>query len=392
MPETKRRRPAPPTDAPGDDDLLAGTPFVVLSRIGAGGMGALYEARHKALGKRVVVKLLHPQYASQPQVVERLKREARVLAQMASPHIVTVSDLGETAHGATFIAMERLYGHTLGQELRERGALPILEAIHWTREVLAGLAAAHRAGVVHRDVKLDNVFLCDATDDEPRRVKLLDFGIAKVLNDATAGMDLSRHQPTAEGTVIGSPRWLAPEQARGQPVDARTDVYAAGLLAYTLVAGRGPFAHVRDAIEAIEASLITHPAPPSRYAPQDVPPDLDSAILTAIEKAPGDRFQSAEAFSTALESIAHSLADATQPLAHAFVWRRAPAAPAPAPADEMATGLLPTLVRRPAGVSDLAVPEPTKGVTLGVFVALTAASTLAFLAVLTLIVHYAGGR
>jgi serine/threonine-protein kinase len=181
------------------------------------------------------------------------------------------------------------------------------------------LAAAHRAGIIHRDVKLENIFLCDATEHEPRRIKLLDFGIAKVLK---GGIDSSGgHQPTVEGTVIGSPRWLAPEQASGEPVDARTDVYSAGLVLYSLVVGRGPYAHL-DAIAAMGAALTEQPRPPSQSAPQHIPPALDDAIMMAIEKAPTLRFQSAGAFAAALDSIAGALGDVTQPLPAGFVVPR----------------------------------------------------------------------
>jgi eukaryotic-like serine/threonine-protein kinase len=389
------------TDPEGDDlEVLAGTPYRVLGKIGAGGMGTILEAEHRELGKRVVVKLLQPKYASEPRLVERLKREARILARIASPHIVTVSDLGQTAGGLTFIAMERLYGHTLGRELRARRTLPVVEAIHWTRDILAGLAAAHRAGVVHRDVKLDNIFLCDATDQEPRRIKLLDFGIAKVLKDATAGMDPSRNHLTAEGQRLGSPRWLAPEQARGKAVDARADIYAMGLLLYTLVAGRGPFSHIRDPFDAIEASLTSEPAPPSKYAQQDIPIALDDAILMAIEKDPDHRFQSAEAFSTALASIASGLEDVTQPIPANFVWRRVGAVSSTSSpgAPEPGLSLDPTRVERAERVHVEYPPARDvragdgRNVSIGAFVGLAAASMLFFFGLLALVVHFTGVR
>lgn len=289
--------------APAGSNVLEGTPYRAIKRIGAGGMGTVLEAEHRALGKRVVVKLLHPELAREPRLVERLKREARVLARAASPYLVAVTDLGQTASGATYLAMERLYGNTLGYELRTRGAVPVADAIRWVRQMLFGLGAAHRVGTVHRDVKLDNVFLCDATEHEPRRIKLLDFGIAKVLDE---GMH-SGHQPTAEGTLLGSPRWLAPEQALGLPVDARADIYSAGLVLYSLLVGHGPFAHHRDPMAAIEAAITERPEPPSKLAAQHVPAALDEIVMMAIEKDPDLRFRSAEAFAHALESVEASL-------------------------------------------------------------------------------------
>jgi eukaryotic-like serine/threonine-protein kinase len=435
MPEANRYQSAPEGKgshvAPGAADgpsheaeILAGTPYRVLREIGKGGMGTIFEAEHRALGKRVVVKLLRSEYASEARLVERLKREARILARIESPHIVTVSDLGQTADGAAYIAMERLYGQTLGAELKRRQALPVVEAIHWTRDILAGLSAAHRAGVVHRDIKLDNIFLCDATAHEPRRIKLLDFGIAKVLKDATSGMDPSRHHPTVPGQLLGSPRWLAPEQARGKPVDRRADIYAVGLLLYTLVAGRGPFSHIRDPIDAIQASLSEEPARPSTYAPQDIPAALDDAILMAIEREPEHRFQSADAFAAALQSIALGLEDVTQPIPPTFVWRRVDAAPfttqprsealgdatpatlvcarSSAPeAHEPGADFVPSLLERgapmptPGGAavaSNMRSADEEAGVSVGVFLALTAASSLFFFVLFALAVHFAGGR
>jgi serine/threonine-protein kinase len=277
-------------------------------------MGAVFEAEHIELQKRVVIKVLHAQYAKEPRIVERLRREARSLARLASPFVVAVSDMGQTEDGATYLVMERLVGRTLRQELQAKGVLPLQEAITWTRQVLAGLSAAHRIGIVHRDIKLDNLFLCDATEDEPRRLKLLDFGIAKVLEHPGKRPEPSGYQPTQEGTILGSPRWLAPEQARGKTVDARADIYAVGVLLYTLIVGRGPFAHLLEPFELIQAHISEKPMPPSQSAQQYVPPELDDAILMALAKQPESRFQTAQAFSEALSFIAQRMREVTQPL------------------------------------------------------------------------------
>lgn len=303
---------APGTPAPRD--WLGSSPYRIVGELGRGGMGAVFEAEHIELQKRVVVKVLHPQFAKEPRIVERLRREARSLARLASPFVVAVSDMGRTADGATYLVMERLVGRTLRQELQAQGVLPLQEAIVWTRQVLAGLSAAHRIGIVHRDIKLDNLFLCDATEDEPRRIKLLDFGIAKVLEHPGKRPEPSGYQPTQEGTILGSPRWLAPEQARGKTVDARADIYAVGVLLYTLVVGRGPFAHLLEPFELIQAHISETPVAPSQSARQYIPPELDDAILMALAKLPENRFQTAHAFSQALSSIAQRLREVTQPL------------------------------------------------------------------------------
>jgi serine/threonine-protein kinase len=282
-------------------------------------MGEVVLAEHLGLGKRVVVKLLHEEFAKDSAVTKRMQIEARSLAALASPHIVQVSDFGQTATGRTYIVMEQLVGRTLGVELRERGALPIAEAIGYVVQVLAGLEAAHALGIIHRDIKPDNIFLCDATKGTPRTVKVLDFGVAKVLDVATAvGRPAIPHLQTEEGGVVGTPRVIAPEQACGKPVDARTDVYATGMLLYTLVAGRGPFAHLTDHIKLLKANVTEQPEPPSHFAEQRIPPALDAAILRALAKSPADRFPSAEAFATELRLLAEALANppsaSTEPL------------------------------------------------------------------------------
>ncbi|MEO5728591.1 MAG: serine/threonine-protein kinase [Byssovorax sp.] len=393
-------------------DGLSSTPYRILGELGRGGMGTIFEAEHVALQKRVVVKLLHPQLAREPRIVERLRREARSLARLSSPFVVAVSDMGQTADGGTYLVMERLIGRTLRQELRERGALPLHEAIGWTRQVLAGLGAAHRIGIVHRDIKLDNLFLCDATDEEPRRLKLLDFGIAKVLEHPGKQPEPAGSQQTEEGTILGSPRWLAPEQARGQTVDTRADIYAVGVLLYTLVVGRGPFAHLVDPFDAIQAHISEEPMPPSLSARQHIPPEVDGAILRALAKLPGDRFQTAQAFSEALAVLAQRPGEDTPPLlgsAHQGLIKRcqdvladvdltAPTVVDRQALDAAAPGresVVPTLVRRPVGLPPGAGSTAATGGggrRAALFAALVTASTVIFFVLLASIAHMFGGR
>jgi eukaryotic-like serine/threonine-protein kinase len=294
----------PASSTAGYIDPLAGTRYRTLALLGRGGMGEVVEAEHLGLGKRVVVKLLRPELAAVPELVQRMQIEARSLAAVVSPHVVQVSDFGQTADGRTYLVMERLYGRTLAAELEARGALPIAEAIGYVIEVLAGLDAAHAMGIVHRDIKPENVFLCDPSRDAPRTVKILDFGIAKVLNVAVEGRGPALpHLATENGALVGTPRVVSPEQARGKPVDPRADLYSVGLLLYTIVAGRGPFADLRDPVALLKAHVEERPVPPSRHAHQPVHPMLDAAILRALEKRPEDRFQSAMEFAAELRCI-----------------------------------------------------------------------------------------
>ncbi|WP_437968552.1 serine/threonine-protein kinase [Sorangium sp. So ce260] len=303
-------------------DALEGTPYRALRALGRGGMGEVIEAEHRALRKRVVVKLVRRALAGDPRFVDRLRVEAQALAAVSSPHVVAVTDIGTTPAGRAYFVMERLEGGTLREELERRGPLPVAEAIEVTRQVLAGLSAAHRVGIVHRDVKLDNVFLCAPGAAAPggaRVAKVLDFGVAKVLD---AGVDrvgpaaappfrlAGPAYPTEAGLLVGTPRTASPEQARCRPVDARADVYAVGLLMYTLLVGHGPFAHVEDALEVLRAHVGEAPSPPSRYAAQVIPRALDRAVLKALAKLPEDRFQSAEAFAEELARIGAGLSEA----------------------------------------------------------------------------------
>jgi eukaryotic-like serine/threonine-protein kinase len=288
-----RRRPPP--------DPLAGTAYRTLAPLGRGGMGEVVEAEHVALGRRVVIKILHRRLAGTPGDVDRMRLEGQTLAQLEHPNLVAVTDLQVTADGRPFLVMERLRGRTLRDELAERGALPAAEAIALGRQALAGLGAAHAAGVVHRDVTLQNLFLCDPRPGEADRVlKVLDFGLAKVVGAGGGRGPAPLAVSTDEGVALGTPRFFSPEQASFGPVDARTDLYAAGAVIYTLVAGRGPFEHRVGLKAMVAAHAHETPEPPSRWAPSPLPPGLDEALLRALQKRPGDRFQSAAAFADAL--------------------------------------------------------------------------------------------
>jgi len=286
--------------------LLDGTPYRFIAPLGRGGMGDVVEAEHVALGKRVVVKLLQERHANRADYIDRMRIEAQALAKIIHPNLVQVTDFGQTAQGRTFLVMERLRGRNLREELEQRKFLPVLEAMNIVRQSLQGLAAAHDAGIVHRDVKLENLFLCDASSNR-RVVKVLDFGVAKVIGVAGENTPLPLAFPTAEGVAMGTPRYFSPEQARGREVDWRTDVYAAGIVLYTLVTGRGPFDRHTTLLELTRAHAFEQPEAPSRIAPQVVPPELDAAIAKALAKEPLDRFPTAFSFAVELERISAKL-------------------------------------------------------------------------------------
>jgi serine/threonine-protein kinase len=354
-------------------------------------MGEVFAAVHTGLNKPVVVKLLHQRIAHDPRFADRLRIEAQALAAVVSEHVVSVSDLGETPAGRPYLVMDRLQGRSLRQELDARKSLPVEEALALVIQILKGLGAAHRLGIIHRDVKPDNVFLCiDPAGKKPPLVKVLDFGIAKVSDAGGPAAPVRAAQyPTEEGVLVGSPRFVAPEQVRFQAVDARTDVYAAGLVLYTLIAGRGPFAHASDMLELLNAHASEAPEPPSHVAAQEVSPELDRAILKAIAKQPDQRFSSAESFADELGRIAAQLAgtDAT-------VLLPCPSSAPVTAADEDACFGANTagspIVELPRNLSP--VPRAVPPVDPRTFVVLTLASTVLFSVIAALLLSAWGPR
>ena len=279
-----------PRGRTGGEEILD-TPYVVLRLIGQGGMGEVYEAEHRRLGRRCVLKVLHRCHRGRLDLAARMRDEARSLAMLCHPNLVYVFDLGTTGDGRPFFAMELLRGRDLRAELSEVGVVGVPAALELVAQALDGLEAVHAAGIVHRDVKLENIFLCaDGT------VKLLDFGIAKVMG-STLGH-------TERGVAMGTPRSMAPEQCALGKIDPRADIYAIGLALFELIAGCGPFDELRGNPDAMRfAHCVREPLPPSQLAPQPIDAATDAAVLRAIAKAPADRFQSAREMSAALRAL-----------------------------------------------------------------------------------------
>jgi serine/threonine-protein kinase len=286
-----------------DRDPLTGTPYRTLCPLGAGAMGEVFDAEHVKLGCRVAVKVLRRKDQGRPDLVDRMRLEGQALAHVEHPGVVRVLDLGTTFDGQPYLVMERLWGRTLREELAARRTLPPGEAIALVIQALEGLAAVHGAGLLHRDLKLDNIFVCDAAPGLPRAVKLLDFGVAKVIHP---GGPAPLAVPTDEGVSMGTPRFFSPEQAAGERLDARSDVYSMGMVLYALVAGRGPFDHLSDLAAILDAHMEAQPDVPSRWAPVPIP--LEAVILRALAKRPEHRWQSAAAFAAALRRVGAMLA------------------------------------------------------------------------------------
>jgi serine/threonine-protein kinase len=244
--------------------------------IGRGGMGHVYGATHPIIGKKVAIKILNPFLSENPDAVERFMLEARAVNQIGHPNIVDIFTFGQLADGRSYMAMEWLRGETLA--LRRKRPISIEEICHILDSVCAALEAAHEHNIVHRDLKPDNVFLVQVKGSQPM-VKLLDFGIAKLIGD-----DAARSEHTRTGHLLGTPAYLSPEQARGKGVDYRSDLYSLGVMAFELFVGERPF-ESDVMMDLIVAHLQQAPPRPSQLRPQ-LPPSVDALLLALLEKDP----------------------------------------------------------------------------------------------------------
>ena len=325
-------------------DLPTGTlvgEWEIDRKIGEGGMGAVYSATHPILGKRAAIKVIGDELSRDTNAIARFRREAKAVAQLASPHIVDVFGFGELADGRAYFVMEYLTGESLRERL-VRGRVPLDEALDLLDQTIRGLEAAHDAGIVHRDLKPENIFIDRARGAAPV-VKLLDFGIVKLPKHDE---EVVKTQP---GLVIGTPAYAAPEQIRAAgAVDHRADIYALGGVAYELILGRPPFTH-GTIVELIAAHLECAPPQPRSLWPK-IPASLDSLLLAMLAKDPAKRptlghiqdtieklRRSAFASSSSVGSLVAPAAAAGPPVVMVPLGRK-PAAPAPAVQPERRRG------------------------------------------------------
>ena len=284
-------------------DGLIGTTagnYRILDKISDGGMGSVYRAEHALIGRLVAVKVLLPELTGNREIVDRFFREAKATTAIKHPGIVEVFDFGYLDSGLAYIVMELLEGMTLARRIKMRGAMPEGEAASLLRGVCSSLAAAHDKGIVHRDLKPDNLFLVQDLDiPNGERIKLLDFGIAKLTDIGSA------HAATKTGAVMGTPTYMSPEQCRGSgDVDARADIYSLGCIFYQLLTGKPPFAN-EGAGEVIGMHLYVQPEPPSRHA-LGISPDTEALVMAMLSKDPKGRPQSARELAQAFSAIAHA--------------------------------------------------------------------------------------
>ena len=295
----------PSTDVPdaADDagDLPVGAmvgEYRVEKRIGSGGMGIVFAAAHPVIGKRVAIKVLRADVCDDAVAVQRFIDEARVVNQIEHPNIVDIFAFGQIADGRHYFVMEWLRGESLRDRI-ERKSLTLAQTVDVLLPLVRALAAAHELGIVHRDLKPDNVFIVEGRDAHV--IKLLDFGVAKL---SKPDLSTRRVGHTATGTIVGTPQYLSPEQAKGTPVDHRADIYALGAIAFEALTGRPPFI-ANTVMEVVAMHLMEKPVRPSTYAP-GVPFQLDELVLAALAKDPAERPTLAE-WRDVLEGLAAQL-------------------------------------------------------------------------------------
>jgi serine/threonine protein kinase len=329
--------------------------YRLTSLVGRGGMGSVFLAEHVTIRRPVALKLLQPSLAAIPELARRFEREAAAIGRIDHPNCVTVSDFGRLDDGSLYLVMEYLDGRSLARAIEAEGRIAARRALHIARHVLRGLGHAHQAGIVHRDVKPDNVILVHQ-DGVPDFAKVLDFGIAHFTDGGPRETGDADDRLTQAGIAFGTPAYMSPEQAVGDPVDARSDLYSTTVMLFEMIAGRTPF--VAD--EKLELLGMHASRPPPRLSEVRpdvlVPAELDRLIEVGLAKRPADRFPSAEVYIAAIEecllgrldgdlAIAPPLDD-TEPVPMAVdsrlrgsrtpvnpptAHRPPPAAPAPAP-------------------------------------------------------------
>ncbi len=333
----------PPQDANQDDAdqligrVIAGN-FRIDRLIGSGAMGNVYQAEQLSLGKEVAVKILHRHLMSDEKLVRRFQREAKSASRLNHPNSIQIIDSGRDGDGVLYIAMELLTGRDLAQVIRDEFPLPLPRIVHIMSQVLSALGEAHANGVIHRDLKPSNIMLIERLD-EPDFVKVCDYGIAKSPMEETKGDGLML---TVQGLVCGTPEYMSPEQARGEVLDGRTDLYSAAVILYQMVTGDIPF-RASTPIGIVSRHLSEPPPVPSaqRHDP-GFPPDLDELILRGLAKTRDLRPPSAHSFREDLESITNGglgrrarAGSSTLPAASAFAGGSSsshPAMSAPVPA------------------------------------------------------------
>jgi serine/threonine-protein kinase len=283
--------------------------YKVRAVLGEGGMGAVFEAEHSAIGRVVAMKVLHPAQAGKKVAVKRFHQEARAAGGIGHPNICEVFDFGTLGDGSPYLVMERLKGETLASRIANEGGLPFLDVVDVVMQVLSGLAAAHERGILHRDIKPENVFLSERAG-YPAIAKLLDFGVSKIIPGAAVGEWDDETDLTKTGMVMGTPYYMSPEQARGdRNLDGRVDIYACGVMLYESLTGQRPF--IAKNYNSLLVQILQGGAAPPRSIRASIPTALEAVVVRAMAKNRDDRYQTAADFSRALAPIRKELTRAS---------------------------------------------------------------------------------
>ena len=288
--------------------------YKVLEVIGTGAMATVYAAEDTRLGRKVALKILRPEQAQDDTFRARFKREAEAVASLNNPAIVAVYDTGsynpsqdggesassEEGTAIPYIVMEYVEGHTLRSILSRGGHLPVRDALGYSEQLLGALQYSHSMGIIHRDIKPANIMVLERTSEDiakgqPGQIKVMDFGISRAIEEAGEAL-------TKANVVMGSARYMSPEQVSGKEVDARSDLYSAACVIYEMIAGRSPF-DAESNVDLAAKHLSDTPEPPSKFTPLEVPAGLDAVILKGLAKNPDERYQSAAEFAQALVSV-----------------------------------------------------------------------------------------
>jgi Protein kinase domain/zinc-ribbon domain len=275
--------------------------FLVGEKVGEGGFGAVFRGKQIATGREVALKILHPHNVSDETIVARFRREAEACSKLRDPHTVTTYDFDETPDGILYLAMELLRGQSLHQVQKAEGPLGHERVLKILDQVAASLAEAHKNGIVHRDMKPENVFI--ETREGEDHVKVLDFGIAKVVSD-------ERQVPalTAVGQTLGTLEFMSPEQLRGQKLDGRSDIYALGMMSYEMLTGILPFSTAKSPIDIINFHMRSEPPAPSKLSDKvTIPAQVDAIILKMVAKDKDKRFADANALREEIARTQRSL-------------------------------------------------------------------------------------